>query len=922
MSSQRERIFYDSSFKTFRLYPGDSLYAFSISPELSLEHLYWGKRLSSGYDLRYLSQSSRMSTFDTSEISDTNVIAENATRDLLSKNLQWETVESLQELWKRNKNAKVSDVSDTESIQKLRMENLSWRLMSKLATCSLNSIPTGNSSPNMNAMYNTNPLSLSIDMEDSTNTNAPSSFSPIRRSRSATTLSHDLKTPTDNAKLSMSPMSPRKPSFSSHRRAFDRKSGLIGKGNINVEYADHGTGDFRSPSFVAVDTYQGSSISPLRYHHHEIFGGKKLRENSPGIRSVNDDEATTLIVTMIDEGSGLEVDLVYVCMHHYDALIRYSVFRNTDNRLKQKRDGSFSETMKILHKCSSFTLDCEVTATPFYIVQLSGSWGRERDIIETKLTHGIQSFGSTRGVSGHQHNPFCALSIGPPSETNGEVKGFSLIYSGNFECEAELSEMGRLRMNMGIHQMGFQWHLVPGNSFYTPEAVLVRSNRGLGGMSRVLHRLFLDHLIRPLPRWARNDPPILLNSWESCYFDVNHSQIVEMARQGSKLGINLIVLDDGWFGKRDDITSSLGDWQINTVKFPFGLESLAEEVRSYNCKFGIWIEPEMVSEKSNLYQLHPEWYLHVPQRPRQAGRNQGVLDLSREDVIQYLFSLFKDIFVHVDYVKWDMNRPLTEVYSLREPDYAQIIWQSETAHRYVLGVYKLQQMLVTEFPNVLLENCASGGGRFDPGMLFYSPQIWCSDNTDAICRMKIQYGTSIAYPASCIGSHVSTVPNHITGNSTRNRTRCLVAMCGTFGFELNVTELSHQDKSSFKESIEIYKAICPIIRNGDIYRLWDPFKVNFAAWMYVTRNKKHAVVFGFSMNSDHWSSLVPRLHLQGLAPDIEYEITEPYPNNIIQNSGNNMIIESEVPIYQLGYHSVTLTGEILMFVKILSFYFS
>jgi len=313
-----------------------------------------------------------------------------------------------------------------------------------------------------------------------------------------------------------------------------------------------------------------------------------------------------------------------------------------------------------------------------------------------------------------------------------------------------------------------------------------------------------------------------------------------------------------------------------------------------------------------LYTMHPDWYLHVPGRPRQIGRNQMVLDYSRQDVRDHLFTMIAAVLnsANIEYIKWDMNRPLTEVYSLAAG--AGDVWQSEISHRYVLGLYELQRRITEEFPHVLLENCASGGGRFDLGMLYYSPQIWTSDNTDALARMRIQYGTSLVYPARVIGSHISTVPNHITGNTARLRTRGFVAMCGTFGFELDMTIATPVERLIYQKQIEFYRAVSPIIRYGDIYRLWDPFKQSAAAWMYVTRDKKQAIVFVFCMNSDHWSSVVPRLFLQGLEQDAEYEVSEPAPNNLTQASGNLMLIESEVPVYQLGQPSVILTGNILM----------
>jgi alpha-galactosidase len=583
-----------------------------------------------------------------------------------------------------------------------------------------------------------------------------------------------------------------------------------------------------------------------------------MPDHLPGIRSTDESEASTLIVTMSDIGSGLEVDLIYVVLHEYDAVMRRAVFRNVDNDNYSRMGDRIG---KVVQKACSFTIDFELGADPFHMLQLSGSWGRERYMVETKLSHGMQSFGSMRGVSGHQHNPFAVVTVGPPSETQGEVKGFSLIYSGNFLFEAELGEMGRLRVNMGIHPMGLQWYLKPGGVFNTPEAVLVRSNKGLGGMSRVLHRLFLDKLIPHT--WADDGPtPVLLNTWEARYFNVNHDNVVEMAKQAARVGIDLIVLDDGWFGKRNDITTSLGDWTADLTKFPLGLNGLADAVNAAGCKFGLWIEPEMVSEDSSLHSMHPDWYLRVPGRPRQIGRNQFVLDLSRKEVRDYLFEAIRIILsnANIEYVKWDMNRPLTEIYSQRVNDQmiGTSVWQSETSHRYVLGLYELQGRITKAFPNVLLENCSSGGGRFDPGMLYFSPQIWCSDNTDALVRMKIQYGTSLAYPARCVGAHLSCVPNHITGNTTRLRTRGFVAMSGTFGFELDLCAASAIEKLQYKELVACYRTFSSTIRFGDLYRLWNPFNNTFAAWMYVTRDKRDAVVFAFSLNSDHWSNLVPR----------------------------------------------------------------
>lgn len=454
----------------------------------------------------------------------------------------------------------------------------------------------------------------------------------------------------------------------------------------------------------------------------------------------------------------------------------------------------------------------------------------------------------------------------------------------------------------------------PGQSFNAPEVLMVRSDEGLGGVSRMQHRIILERLIPA--NWSDTKPPIILNSWEAKYFAVTHDNIVEMAIDAVKVNSDLLVLDDGWFGARDDDTSSLGDWVPNLQKFPFGLRKLAEDINHYGVKFGLWVEPEMVSTNSNLYRAHPDWCLHVPGLAKNIGRNQLVLDLSRKEVLEYLYNSLHSLLssANISYIKWDMNRPLTEVFSQGSGQDSQRseLWQAEISHRFVLGVYELMTRLREAFPNVLFEHCASGGGRFDLGMFYFSPQIWTSDNTDAIARMKIQYGTSLAYPARCIGAHISEIPNHITGNTTRAKTRAMVAMCGTFGYELDLSVSNPKEILMYRDFSYVYLRFAPVIRTGNIYRLWSPFKNTFASWMYVSQDKTEAVVFCFSLNSDHWSNLVPRLQLQGLDPKIEYEIQEPLPNNIAQQAGNFKIIETELSIYQLGYASVTLSGAHLM----------
>jgi len=944
-------IHFDAKFKTFRLHAGDTLYAFCIGPELSLEHLYWGKYLRDGYDFRYLSQSCRNAHFNTVEADPSSFGGKIV--------LKAETLEEIQKTWKENRSWNALSASvDVDILQKRRLENYSWRIMSKAA------MVNGRSPASSSEKTRKKSHSVTFNIHESQSQDfllpiAKTETAPETRRRaqtdaapplplpeviSANTSFSDLSamaklvdfsssTPSTKGRLLEGLVNKSKTQKHHHRniQTFDRQIGKLGKGLLCSEYTDHGTGDFRSPSFLVVDNYNGSAISPLRYRRHKIYRGKlPMPDSMPSVRCLDEKEASTLVVTMVDAGSGLEVDLIYVAMHDYDVITRRAVFRNNDKRPHDSDPFSASSSgysslgsSKVIQKASSLTIDFEASSSPFHCVQLSGSWARERYVIETKLNHGMHSFGSTRGVSSHQHNPFAAITIGPPCETDGEVKGFSLIYSGNFLAEAEITEMGRLRFNLGLHPMGMQWFLKSqhqagdvndsSNSFSTPEAVLVRSGQGLGGMSRTFHRLILERVIPS--NWSDSHPPVLLNTWEAKYFHINHANVLDLAKHAASVGVDMIVLDDGWFGERNTDTVGLGDWFVDSEKFPYGLKALVDEINQLGggMKFGLWFEPEMVSEQSLLYTMHPDWYLHVPNRPRQIGRNQMVLDFSRQDVRDYLFTMMSAVLnaANIEYIKWDMNRPLTEVYSLAAGT-SDVCWQSEISHRYVLGLYDLQRRITEAFPHVLLENCASGGGRFDLGMLYYCSQIWTSDNTDSLVRVRIQYGTSLAYPARVIGSHISTVPNHITGNTARLRTRGFVAMCGTFGFELDMTIATPVERLIYQKQIEFYRAVAPIIRYGDLYRLWDPFRQSAAAWMYVTRDKKQAIVFVFCINSDHWSSVVPRLFLQGLESEAEYEVSEPAPNNLTQASGSLMLIESEVPVYQLGHSTVTLTGDILM----------
>ncbi|MGN0869642.1 MAG: alpha-galactosidase, partial [Victivallales bacterium] len=505
--------------------------------------------------------------------------------------------------------------------------------------------------------------------------------------------------------------------------------------------------------------------------------------------------------------------------------------------------------------------------TGFDFVQLSGSWSRERHPERTPLHSGIQSIRSVRGASGHQNSPAIALAAHDATEYSGDVYGAVLAYSGNFLIEAECEQYGTARLCAGINPENFSWMLAPGESFETPEVYLTYSGEGLGGMSRNLHDFMRSHLIRD--GWADRKRPLLVNSWEAAYFDFDSAKLLGIAESAAKLGIEMLVLDDGWFGARNDDTTSLGDWFVNTDKIG-DLGELVKKINALGVKFGLWFEPEMISEKSELYRKHPEWVLHEPGRRRSIGRQQMLLDMSRPDVVQYLFETISNILhsANIEYVKWDMNRNLTEVYSDTLPPERQ----GEVAHRFMLGVYRLHEMLLKEFPGLLIEGCSGGGGRFDAGMLGYVPQIWCSDDTDAMERILIQLGTSYFYPVSTIGAHVSVCPNHITGRSTPFATRGNIALSGTFGYELDLTRLAEEDQALVRKQVADYHRYHHIIATGDLYRLSDSFKVNpFDAWMYVSKDRKEALVTAVCRFCQP-NSGVRFVRPRGLDPETVYEV--------------------------------------------------
>ncbi|KKI92410.1 alpha-galactosidase [Bacillus sp. SA1-12] len=622
--------------------------------------------------------------------------------------------------------------------------------------------------------------------------------------------------------------------------------------HIKQEYPSYGTTDFRFPAHM-ITNHIGSHITDFQYESYQIFNGKPTLEALPATYVDEAHEAETLEITLVDHVLQAKLILSYTIYTDRNVLTRNSRFINE------------SEEPFFLKHAMSTSVD--LPDDQFEMVSLYGAWAREAHIQTKKLSKGIQSISSTRGASSHVHNPFFALKRFDTTEHVGEVYGFSLVYSGNFLGQVEVDTYNVTRVLMGINPFLFNWKLKPSESFQTPECVMVYSDEGLNGMSQTYHELYRDRLARGY--WRDKVRPILINNWEATYFNFDEKKILTIAESAKDLGIELFVLDDGWFGERNDDSSSLGDWFENTDKLPNGIRGLSEKVEALGLKFGLWFEPEMISKGTKLYDEHPEWIISSPNRKASHGRNQFVLDFSRKEVVDHIFMLMDNIISQsrISYIKWDMNRYITEAFShTLEADQ-----QGEVFHRYILGVYDLYERLLAKYPKILFESCAGGGARFDPGMLFYAPQTWASDNTDAVERLKIQYGTSMVYPLSSIGSHVSAIPNHQVGRMTPIDTRANVAYFGTFGYELDVTKLTEEEQTKIKEQVAFFKENRELIRNGKFYRLLNPFHSNETSWMVVSLDKKEANVGYYQVlakPNDRYSRII----LKGLDPNKLYTI--------------------------------------------------
>jgi alpha-galactosidase len=639
--------------------------------------------------------------------------------------------------------------------------------------------------------------------------------------------------------------------------------GFIGFSNrvgdpVAIDYPTTGTGDYRIAG-LEVRLADGSTVTELAYTGHRIVAGKPPIPGAgtlPATYVESDDEADTLDITLADAISGLTVDLRYTIFGDRPVVARSARIRN--------------EGVAPIRLEAAMSAVLDLPEARWELVQLSGAWAREVHVIGTRLRPGRQGVGSDRGASSHQHNPFIALRRPSTTESEGEAYGFSLVYSGNFLAEAEVDAFQTTRVRIGISPNTFSWLLEPGDAFVTPEAVLVYSDAGLGGMSDALHGLYRERLARGM--WRDRPRPILLNNWEATYFDFDVGKLLAIATSARDLGVELFVLDDGWFGARDDDTTSLGDWFVDTRKLPGGIGGLATQVEALGLRFGLWVEPEMVSERSQLFEAHPDWAIGIPGRPRTESRQQLVLDMGRPEVVDHLFAVLSEVFASapISYVKWDMNRTITEPFSAALPADRQ----GEFFHRYILGVYDLYARLTAAFPDVLFESCAGGGGRFDPGMLAYAPQAWTSDDTDAIERLRIQWGASLAYPQSSMGAHVAAVPNHQSGRITPIETRAAVAFFGAFGYELDPTALTDAERSTVAGQIAFYKVHRELFQYGRFVRLRSPFEDggNRTAWMVVAPDAAKAIVL-YVQALNHPVPPADRLRLRGLDPDRVYRVS-------------------------------------------------
>lgn len=646
------------------------------------------------------------------------------------------------------------------------------------------------------------------------------------------------------------------------------------------EYPSYGTGDYRSTALI-IENADGSTACDLRYRSHRIFNGKYKIPGLPAVYA-DETESQTLEIVMEDAVTGVEVTLQYGVLPDYDVITR-------SEKIVYRGEGKIC-----IRKAQSACLD--FVQGKYDLLTFYGRHAMERTMQREPVTHGSHVIGSVRGTSSHQYNPMMILADENTTDQYGNCYAMSFVYSGNFKGETLKDQFGQTRALMGLQDEMFSYPLAEGETFYTPEVLLTFSGSGMNLLSQNLHRCIRQHICRG--KYKESVRPVLVNSWEASYFDFDGDTLYELAKEAKHAGIDMLVLDDGWFGKRDDDNSGLGDWFVNEKKLGGTLGDLIKKINDLGVKFGIWVEPEMISEDSDLYREHPDWALTIPGRNPVHARNQLVLDFSRKEVVDHIFDQICKVLDqgNIEYVKWDMNRSLMDVFSRGTEDQGRVMYD------YVLGLYDFLERIVTRYPDLLIEGCSGGGGRFDAGMMYYTPQIWCSDNTDALDRLQIQYGTSFGYPVSAVGSHVSAVPNHQTGRITSLHTRGVVAMAGTFGYELNLGKLSEEEKQEIRLQVEEYRKFAPLIQTGLYYRLSDPAREEYAAWAFVSEDQKE-VLLNVVLQEIHGNMTVNYVKLQGLKCSAIYRDTETgkiYNGAALMEAGIPMPVEmGEFKAYQM-----------------------
>lgn len=613
--------------------------------------------------------------------------------------------------------------------------------------------------------------------------------------------------------------------------------------NTQQEYPSYGHTDLRNPAYM-VKNVDGNSISQLKYKDYTIKENYIPEiEGMPSL-FIENKSAQTLEITLEDKISGVEVVLSYSVFDDYDVILRNTRIHNISD-----------STIEI---DSAYSANLDIAKGNYDLIYFSGGWGREREFCRSEIQQGAKiDISNARGGSGHTLNPFIMVSEHNADEDKGNVYGFSLIYSGNHSSMIECDQYGNIRVQQGINPFMFKWTLEKGESFVTPQCVMCYSENGIGGLSRELNDVYRTNLCRS--KWADKDRPILINNWEATYFDFDEDKLLSIAKRAKEAGVELFVLDDGWFGTRNDDFSGLGDWTVNYDKLPSGIDGLAKKINDIGLKFGLWFEPEMVNPDSDLYRAHPDWAISVPNRISSLSRNQLILDLSRDDVCDYIITAVSDVLksANIEYVKWDMNRPMTDM-----P-------YEGYNHKYTLGFYKIMDAITGAFPNILFEGCSGGGGRFDAGVLAYMPQIWTSDNSDAAARLKIQYATSMGYPVSAISAHVTAVPNHQNGRITSLKMRADTAYAGVFGYELDITKMSDTELAEIKKQVETDKKLRTLMRTGDFYRILSPYETNYCSWEMVSKDKKEVFFYSakiFSVANSHDI----RIKLKGLDAEAKY----------------------------------------------------